>query len=610
VTDAQANARASTLLAELDERPTVSRIVSTVRKLERLHAESPGTFRPLRVAFVRNATIEPLEPALRLAAYRRGVHLEVTYSGYDPTPAEVAALAPRPDVVVVALWLEQLAPALAADFLAIEPGEAAALAGASVERVVALTRAAREQLAVPVAVQGFAPPGRLAAGLADAQNAGGQRNIVRRMNLQLVDELAGVDGATIFDLEHVMLRVGIDNALDERNVRAAGAPLSGVGLRAVADALVRHLLAVEGPAAKCLVLDCDGTLWGGIVGEDGIGGIALGESGRGRRYRDFQQQVVDLARRGVVVMLCSKNEEADVLEVLRKHPDCLLKEDLVAAHRINWDDKATNIRALAAEVGLGLQHVVFVDDSPFECEWVASQLPEVRVVALPTADDAPPFVLDDLGLFDSIVVTEEDRARTAMYQAESRRRRPAAGDLSMEDHLRSLGMRATLGLVDAPRLQRVAQLTQKTNQFNLTTRRNNVADIERMARDPSHRIVWLELHDRFGSAGLVGCGIVRAEGTSAAIDTCLLSCRVIGRHVESVLVRALAQVARTTGATRLVGEYRPTSRNGQVADLYPRLGFAPIDSSPDSHRWAWRLESGDPPAPDWFDIEDEGLITT
>jgi FkbH-like protein len=334
----------------------------------------------------------------------------------------------------------------------------------------------------------------------------------------------------------------------------------------------------------------------------------LGESGAGRKHRDLQQRLLDLRRRGMVLALCSKNEEEDVLSVLRSHPDCLLREADFAATRINWDDKAENILAIADELNLGLEHVVFIDDNPLECEWVRTRLPDVRVVQWP-ADLEPGLTLDDLELFDSLVVTDEDRARTEMYRAEVKRKAARDQVASVDDYLRTLETVATVGTAAPQYLPRLAQLTQRTNQFNLTTRRYDVTALEELMRAEDTRVIWLDLRDRFGANGIVGCGILRRSLDAALIDTLLLSCRVIGRGAEAVLVNRLARLARDMGATTLVGEYIPSERNAQVADLYRRLGFEGPRPDGDGTNWRWALTQGLPSFPDWLEVVDQEEVS-
>lgn len=593
------------VLGWLDEKPTLARTVAAVRRLDALAGLEPGRFAERRALLVRNFTLEPIEPLLRIAAYRAGIALALSWSGYEPggePPEAWAAVAP--DVVFLALRLEELSPALSDGFLDLEPGAARSLADAAGEQVASLVGRLRAATGATVIVHNFALPRAPAAGLADAQDRDGQLNLVRSLNVRIAELAGRSDGVHVLDVDHLFARLGHDHLHDERGARTADSPLNQTALRALADSMARHLRALAGPAIKLLVLDCDNTLWGGVVGEDGVGGIVLGPTGAGRRFHDFQRRLLDLRRRGVVLAIASKNEPADVLAVLRSHPDCLLGEDDFAATRIDWADKATSIEAIAGELGLGLRHVAFLDDNPVECEWVRERLPEVSVIHWP--DDLPSGVPDELALFDSLELTGEDRARTEMYRSEGGRRAARQAVVSVEDYLRSLEMVATVGVAGPEHLPRLAQLTAKTNQFNLTTRRHDLAALERLAASPDAALIWLSLEDRFGASGTIGCGIAVVEGDRATIDTLLLSCRVIGRHAEDLLVARLASFAAARGASALIGEYLPTDRNGQVADYFPRLGFTAVPEPQAGNGgravWQWSLSGGLPPVPDWFEV--------
>jgi FkbH-like protein len=600
---------AAEISAWLDEKPSLARFVAAMRRFDALYDRAPESFATRSVLILRNFTIEPIEPLLRVEAYRTGIRLELAYSGYDPS-SETPPAAPdaTPDVAVVALRLEELAPALSADFLQLTRGAVADLADDVLERVVSLARGVKARLRCPVLVHNFVLPHSPSAGLSDGQDPGGQLNTVRRINTTLAERLQGLDGIHILDVDHLFATIGLREAADARGARVSGAPLSNAALRALAEAQVRHIRALRGPAAKCVIVDCDNTIWGGVVGEDGISGLVLGDSGEGRFHRDLQQNLVDLSRRGIVLAICSHNDEADVLEVLRTHPDCLLAEDDFAAMRINWEDKAENIVSIAEELNFSLEHIVFIDDSPFECEWISKRLPEVHVLVWPT-DLGTDRTLDDLGLFDSLVLTDEDRARAELYRADVARRSARAEVATVEDYLRSLEIVATLGRTRAPHLARVAQLTQRTNQFNLTTRRYDIAGLEEVLQEPGSEVIWLDLRDRFGVNGVVGCAILRWRDGVAVIDTLLLSCRVIGRGAEALLVNALATLARDRAAAELVGEYIPSKRNRPFADFYGRLGFDGPHQRRDVTAWRWVLSQGLPPVPDWLQVIDpDGVL--
>lgn len=589
------NQQVAELLASLDEKPTVARAIAAIRKLETIHEQSSGLFARKSVFVVRNYTIEPIEPMLKIAGFRAGLRLNVVYGGYEPQSAEtLTQLAElKPDVVFLAMRLEELSSALTVDLAHTPAGQVRELADGAVDQIVGLVRSLRSRSRAPVLVSTLVAPVHAPGGIAATQTPGGAVNLVRRMNVDLVSSILEIDGTNIIDIDHLLSTIGLRATYDRRGAHASHAPLALEALRPFAELFIRHVKALKGPAAKVVVVDCDNTLWGGVIGEDGMEGIVLSGA-----FEDLHRELRDLRSRGVVLAIASKNEEFDVLTVLREHPDCLLKEGDFAAHRINWVDKATNIEELAAELNLGLEHFVFIDDNPVECGWVRSRLPTVRVYQYPTQLGMD-GTIEGLGLFDSLVITDEDRVRTDLYRAERDRKVAASEAHSPEDYLRSLKTEVVIDRPRAQQLTRVAQLMQKTNQFNLTTRRHDRGALDDMLKDPDVGIFCMEVRDRFGGHGLVGAGIVRCSGETAVIDTLLMSCRVLGRNVEAVMVNQLAAFAAKRGARILNGEYIKSVRNGQVADLYTRLGFTNGDVD---GLWVWPLDHGFPPVPDWCQI--------
>jgi FkbH-like protein len=333
--------------------------------------------------------------------------------------------------------------------------------------------------------------------------------------------------------------------------------------------------AVRGRATKCLVLDLDNTLWGGVLGEEGSGGIVIGPERPGREFLDFQRQLLELQRQGILLAVCSKNNEHEVLEVFRDHPDQLIREEHLVAHRINWQDKATNLRELAAELNIGLEHMMFLDDSPHEREWVRSQIPEIEVPELP-AD--PTSYADWLGSLSSLVVldqTDEDGARTQQYQEQRARTRVEGTASSHDDFLRQLDLRVEIAPMDEATLPRVVQLLAKTNQFNLTTRRHDAITLRRNVEAGAWRVYTMRVTDRFGDFGLTGVAVV-APAESWHIDSFLLSCRVIGKSVETALLAAIAADAWESGARRLTAEFVPTERNAPARHFLKSHGFRPL----------------------------------
>jgi FkbH-like protein len=350
------------------------------------------------------------------------------------------------------------------------------------------------------------------------------------------------------------------------------------------DLVARLLAARAGRSYKCLVLDLDNTLWGGVIGDDGLNGIVLGQgSPLGEGFVAVQEYAKDLARRGIILAVCSKNDEANALEPFEKHPEMVLKRNDIASFRANWDDKASNIRAVAEELNIGLDSLVFLDDNPFERNLIRAHLPMVAVPEVPDDDPAlVPRVLADAGYFESTGITDDDRQRAAQYQENRAREELRGAATDLEGYLRALDMRMIWSRFDTVGLQRVVQLINKTNQFNLTTRRHTEADVEAIMADRASFGLQLRLLDRFGDNGIIAVVIGRmTEPGAVTIDTWLMSCRVLGRGVETTTLNLVVEQARALGATRLIGEYVPTKKNGMVRDHYSRLGFSVVSQTPE-----------------------------
>jgi FkbH-like protein len=415
---------------------------------------------------------------------------------------------------------------------------------------------------------------------------------------------------TVVDVASLAASVGFQNWHDSRMWYLTRSRWSRTALQALAERYAAAISGSRGRNRKCVVVDLDNTLWGGVVGEEGLEGLTLGEDGIGRSYVEFQIELVNLQRKGVLLAICSKNNPEDALNVIRNHPAMRLREDHFAAMRINWEDKASNIQALADELNIGTDSFVFLDDSAVERSQVRQTLPEVLVPDWPADPSGYKTALLEISArhFYKVGMTAEDRRAGEVYRAQAERRKLETSATSLEEFYSTLGMRARIGRADAYTIPRIAQLTQKTNQFNLTTHRYSEADISSMSQDPDSAVWWLDLTDRFGPNGVVGVLILRRGRQDIwRIDTFLLSCRVMGRTVENAF---LAVVAEEMGATELIGEYRPTAKNVAVRELYRRLGFVALREEPGAEFWELKLTDGLLKTPAWFEIElASGLIS-
>ena len=434
--------------------------------------------------------------------------------------------------------------------------EPEAVLDAAESRWRTLWQLVRSELGARVVQHAFVVPDQTALGHLAMRVAGSRLSLVRELNARLAR--AAGDDVLLVDVERIAARFGKQRWSDPRLWYAARQPVSPHALSQLALETAAVLAGDVGLAARCLVLDLDGTLWGGIVGEDGADGIVLGEGPDGEAYAAFQDYVAALGRRGVILAVASKNDRDAAREPFGAHRGMRLSIGEFAVFIADWRPKSQQLAEIAASLGLGLDAIVFADDNPAECAEVAAALPEVTTICL----DLPPServrLLDACVRFELPSLSTEDLERQRSYAARAAASQLADGATSIEEFWRSLDMRARVEPVGEGSLDRAAALSQKTNQFNLTLRRRGRAEIERLAQDPAAACMTLELEDRFARHGLIGLGIVVAsddEPDVAVIDTLLLSCRVIGRTAENHLISHLARAASGLGFARLRGTY-------------------------------------------------------
>jgi FkbH-like protein len=438
------------------------------------------------------------------------------------------------------------------------------------------------------------------------------RQIVATYNARLREFARNSAHIVVVDVEALAEAAGAERWYDPRLWYLGRIRLSALAHGLLASEYASFIAARWGDVRKCIVLDLDNTLWGGIIGEDGMTGIQLGYEGIGFAFVDFQRELLNLQEKGILLAICSKNNSEDAYEVIRHHPAMVLREEHFVAAQINWNDKADNIREIARRVNIGVDSLVLIDDSPVERKRVREAVPEVAVPEWPQDPcDYKRALYRVAGeYFLKFDVTEDDRRRGEMYHAQTERERLAESAGNLEDFYRSLQMKLTIATVDYETLPRVSQLTQKTNQFNLTARRYTESELAAMSADIGCRVYCLKLEDRFGPNGIVSVLILRRQSAERwHIDTFLLSCRVIGRTVEEAFLGYAVRDLQKLGATCITGEYIPTAKNGMVANLYDKLGFTRTDSDEKRTKWALDLNQKSITAPEWFEITDHERIT-
>jgi FkbH-like protein len=538
------------------------------------YSELPN--KPVRLALLGSCTMAQLHAAIRAAGARRNIPLVVYEAEYGQYWQELSDRSSAlyefdPTVILLSLDAHHLAAGVHA---AMTTEEADRAFDEVTARLKACWRLARDSFQSVVIHQTPLPVHPNLIGSNEHRLPGSKANFIVRLNAAL-RPLAHEAGVELLALDDRAAHDGIASWHDaglwhraKQEVAVAAAPMYG-------ELVVRIIAAGQGRSYKCLVLDLDNTLWGGVVGDDGLEGIVLGQgSALGEAYAAFQEYTRELSRRGVILAVCSKNDEANALEPFDKHPEMVLRRSDIACFVANWSDKATNIRTIAAELNIGLDSLVFVDDNPFERNLVRQELPMVAVPEV--GDDPVHFIrtISDAGYFEALSVTQEDRERTGQYHGNRMREALRTTATDLPSYLRSLEMQLIWRRFDQIGLSRTVQLINKTNQFNLTTRRYTDVDVLNVMGDDKSFGLQLRLIDRFGDNGIISIIIGRMhDGETLLIDTWLMSCRVLGRQVEPATLNLVVQQARMLGARRIVGEYLPTKKNAMVKNHYSRLGF-------------------------------------
>ncbi len=561
---------------------------------------------PFRLAVLSNSTIDLLVPALVASAARHGIALEVIQPSYDQVAQE--ALTPdstvnrsKPDGVLFALDYRALP-------LKLVPGDAeasAALVDGAIGYLHALRDGIRANSSAVCILQTFAPPAEALFGSLDRALPGTLRHILDGINRELAASIHGT-GDVLLDVAAIAETVGLAEWHNPQLWNLGKFAFSDELIPLYADHVARTVAALRGKSRKALILDLDNTVWGGVIGDDGLAGIQLAQGdARGEAHLAVQRLALDLRQRGIVLAVSSKNTDEVAREPFLKHPEMLLKLDHIAVFQANWNDKATNIQAIAEELSLGLDAMVFLDDNPVERGLVRALLPQVAVPELPEEPAYFARTLAAAGYFEAVAFAGEDLKRAGFYQDNARRAALQKQAGGVDAYLASLDMTITFQPFDATGRARIVQLINKSNQYNLTTRRYTEPEVIEAENASGVFTLQVRLADIFGDNGMISVVICRTmpleTGQSAIweIDTWLMSCRVLGRRVEHMVLREVLEHAQAAGIEKIIAAYRPTDRNKLVVDHYAKLGFTKIgEDGSGLTRWELMVEGPRPePAP-------------
>ena len=577
----------------LNQLTRLAKLITSARN----HGQSLAPLVPFRLAILSNSTIDLLVPALIASAARHGIALEIIQPSYDQVAQE--ALTPdskvnasKPDAVLFALDYRALPLGLSPSLG--DPDSASATVAGAIGYLQALQNGIKSNSNALCIFQTFAPPAETLFGSLDRALPGTLRHLIDSINQSLAS-LTLASGDILIDVANLAETVGLANWHNHQLWNMAKLSFSDELIPLYADHLARTVAAIRGKSRKALILDLDNTLWGGVIGDDGLEGIQLAQGdATGEAHLAVQRLALSLRQRGIVLAVSSKNTDSIAREPFLSHPEMLLKLDHIAVFQANWNDKATNIQAIASELSLGLDSMVFLDDNPVERGLVRKLLPQVAVPELPEDPAWYARTLAAAGYFEAVSFATEDLHRAGFYQDNAKRatlqKQLASTQGSLDAYLQSLAMTITFEPFNATGRARIVQLINKSNQYNLTTRRYTEPEILAAENDPDVFTLQVRLADVFGDNGMISVIIIRpaqASDTSGsavestwAIDTWLMSCRVLGRKVEHMVLAEILRHARARGITKLIGSYIPTDRNALVIDHYSKLGFTKISADP------------------------------
>ena len=532
----------------------------------------------INIAFLSSYTSEILNPYISVELAKKGYFSNNYFAPFNQFEQEVLNQGSdlynkNPDVVIVHNMIEDMYPDLVVNFAKYNKTELESIARQITERHKTILKSLRERTKADIVVVNFSAINIDDVGSVYSVIKQQKNQYIQDINQKLLSLCNKLNSCYSIDYMDMVYKVGVQEWVDRKLYLMARIPFTGQGQIEFGRILAETIYSIKNQPYKCLVLDLDNTLWGGVIGEDGMSGIQISEYYPGNVFKHFQRTVLNLRNQGVLLAIASKNNLNDAMEVFQEHSDCLLKESDFSAIEINWDDKATNIQKIAKKLNIGLDSIVFFDDNPVERQWVSGKLPQVKVIDVPEDVMLYGKTLYDSNCFNFLTMTEEDKSKTEMIQRNQQRAELSESSKDIDSFLTSLRMVVSVGISDSVTVDRIAQLTKKTNQFNLTTKRYSTAEINKFI-ELGDIVLYLSVEDCFGEHGISGVAIVKKSGECDwIIDTFLLSCRIIGKKIESVFLNEIIDIIKSKKASKLYGQYIGSKKNHLTKDFYKKHDF-------------------------------------
>jgi FkbH-like protein len=555
--------------------PNLSYFIAKARSIE------GRTFqKKIKVAILSSFTINGLEEALRVKCAESEITCSTYICGYGQYNQDILDQSSRlyefsPDITFVIIDTRTVMSTLFYTPYAIPVKDRRNYIDKRIEDFVNLIRTFKNRTDSKLVLTNCSVPSYSPYGICEGKSEYGLREMVYDFNAKLSDVFRSDPQVFLFDFNSFVSKYGEVNVLDYRQFLVGDIKVSLSHIPHLAEELMGYVKANMGVNRKCIVLDLDNTLWGGIIGEDGFDRIDLSLKPPGMAFMEFQRILLALYQRGIILAINSRNNEDEALRVIREHPYMVLREENFATMKINWSDKISNMKEIAEELNIGLDSIVYFDDDPINRELMLKAVPQVMTVDLPDDPSLYASTIMRINDFNTLTVTSEDRNRGEMYNQERRRSELKNSASNLEDFLKQLEIKVTMKKANDFTIPRIAQLTLKTNQFNLTTRRYQEEDVQMFAHDQTKLIGCIQTKDKFGDNGITGVYIVNKNQDDKEwfIDTFLLSCRVMGRGIEDVMLGYIVGKAKEEGVERVKAEFIPTKKNKPCEQLLPNFGF-------------------------------------
>jgi len=588
-------------------------VYKRIKKLDFSNVNIPS-HQQLNVALLSSFTIDPLVTYLDIDCRLIGLFPQVYVAPFNRYQEEVfneqsGLYQSQPDIILFFVEIESILDEMfRVQFPQLEIEYIKAQLDRKIQEIERLLILATQRTNALILFSNFVIPSFSPLGILDNKREIGLKRFYKLLNTRLERAFQKNKQVFIFDLNEVASKYGKDNYINYPMYYRGALLFNEAFLHLVSYELMGYIKALKSKTRKCIVIDLDGTLWGGIIGEDGLDGIKLNVNYPGNEFVDFQLSILSLHNRGIILAVNSKNNLEDAFEVFQKHPYMLIKEKNLASYRINWQDKVQNLIDLAKDINIGLDSIIFIDDNPVERERVKASLPEVQVVEMPSSSALYRKTLEKLNDFNTLSFTKEDLHRSEMYFARRKRQDLEQQIQSIDEFIKTLEIVAEINYINEFSLSRVVSLLNRTNQFNLTTKRYTETEVKQMSDKRNKFLIYtLRVQDKFGDEGIVGVAIVRKDSMESwFIDSFLMSCRVIGRKVESTFLYKVIKDAQQGKVRNIEAEYIPTKKNVLVKDFYQQHGFELIEEKDDkSTRWKLDVLNVKVAYPEYLQVDEE-----